>query len=260
MQRDRFPSEVAERLKWYVYRLIDPRNGETFYIGKGQRHRIFQHVKDALVARENEDATDLKLQRIKDIAAAGLEVGQVIHRYGIEHEQVAFQIEAALIDAYPGLANRIGGHESDDYGVRHVEEIIVEYTAQQFEAREPLILICISKSYYETDKTIYDAVRGVWDIKPERAENFKLVLAQRQGLVVGAFRPITWLPGNKANFPWLPNDLPERNGFVGEPAEQAVANLYVGKRVPDEYRSWGNPLRYIPETASRQSPERDISN
>jgi hypothetical protein len=27
-----FTPEVAEKLKTYVYRLIDPRNGETFYL------------------------------------------------------------------------------------------------------------------------------------------------------------------------------------------------------------------------------------
>ncbi len=32
-QIDSFPPEVAERLQYYVYRLIDPRNGETFYVG-----------------------------------------------------------------------------------------------------------------------------------------------------------------------------------------------------------------------------------
>jgi len=26
-----FPNEVITELKFYVYRLIDPRNGETFY-------------------------------------------------------------------------------------------------------------------------------------------------------------------------------------------------------------------------------------
>ena len=31
-----FTPEVAEKLKTYVYRLIDPRNGETFYVGKGR--------------------------------------------------------------------------------------------------------------------------------------------------------------------------------------------------------------------------------
>lgn len=36
MPTDSFPPEVADILKWYVYRLIDPRNGETFYVGKGR--------------------------------------------------------------------------------------------------------------------------------------------------------------------------------------------------------------------------------
>ena len=33
---DSFPPEVVQALGHYVYRLIDPRNGETFYVGKGQ--------------------------------------------------------------------------------------------------------------------------------------------------------------------------------------------------------------------------------
>jgi len=252
MQVEKFPIEVAERLKWYVYRLIDPRNGETFYVGKGRGDRIFQHAKGALGATKDEDAADLKSQRIKNIAAAGLEAAHVIHRHNIENESVAFEIEAALIDAYPGLANRVGGHESGDYGVRHVEEIIADYAAQPFEAKEPLILISIAKSYEEEGKDIYDAVRGVWVINEKRAKNFKLVLAHRHGLVLGAFRPREWLPGTKANFPWLPSDIPERFGFVGEPAEQAVAILYVRKRVPDVYRRKGaaNPLRFVEPGAS----------
>ena len=45
MAIDSFPGRVAEQLKWYVYRLIDPRNGETFYVGKGQGDRVFAHAK-----------------------------------------------------------------------------------------------------------------------------------------------------------------------------------------------------------------------
>jgi hypothetical protein len=42
---DTFPPEVVAKLKTYVYRLIDPRNGETFYVGKGQGDRVFSHVR-----------------------------------------------------------------------------------------------------------------------------------------------------------------------------------------------------------------------
>lgn len=250
MKIDKFPAGVPEHLNWYVYRLIDPRNGETFYVGKGKGDRIFQHVKGALASNKDEDNTDLKFNRIKDIETAGLEVSHVIHRHNIDDENVAFQIEAALIDAYPGLTNKVGGHGSGDYGCRHVEQIITEYSAQPFEAKEPLILISIARSYAEEGKSIYDAVRGVWRINLSRAQEFKLVLAHSDGVVKGVFRPLEWLPATKNNFPWLPENIPERIGFVGVPAEREIEGLYIKKRVPDKFRRKGaaNPVRFISET------------
>lgn len=41
-----FPADVARKLKTYVYRLIDPRNGETFYVGKGRGDRVFSHIRE----------------------------------------------------------------------------------------------------------------------------------------------------------------------------------------------------------------------
>ena len=43
-----FSPEVCEKLGYYVYRLIDPRNGQTFYVGKGKGNRVFAHVECAL--------------------------------------------------------------------------------------------------------------------------------------------------------------------------------------------------------------------
>ncbi len=254
MQIDKFPPGVADRLKWYVYRLIDPRNGETFYIGKGENNRIFQHAKGAMSSTVDEYGTDLKLKRIKDINAVGLDVGQVIHRHNIEDEKVALEIEAALIDAYPGLTNQAGGHGSDDYGCRHVEEIVRDYAAEPFEVKEPLILICIARTYKEDGKSIYDAVRGTWRVNKNNVEKYKLVLAHCNGIVVGVFRPKEWLESTKENFPWLSEDIPHRFGFVGDLAEPAVTNLYLHKRVPDEYRQKGaaNPIRPIPPISRRR--------
>ncbi len=246
-ERDHFPPGIAEFLVWYVYRLIDPRNGETFYVGKGWGDRVFQHVGGALIEQDDEDATDLKLQRIKEIRASGLTTIHVIHRHQIETPEVAYQIEAALIDAYPGLTNKVGGHQSGDYGTRHVEQIISEYSMESFMAHEPLILISIGQSFYDETASIYDAVRAAWRLDISRARTCGLVLAHRQGMVIGAFRPHDWMPALRSHSPWLAEDIPERCGFVGEPAEPTVAALYVGKRVPDRHRTRGaaNPVRYI---------------
>ncbi len=245
MQRDKFPVGVADKLKWYVYRLIDPRNGETFYVGKGRNHRVFSHARG--VIPDSDDALVEKLQRIKDIRSAGLDVVHVIHRHGIDDESVAYQIEAALIDAYPGLANVVDGHDSG-YGCQHVEEIIREYEAVPFAPKEPLILITIARSFEDENRSIYDAVRAAWKINPDRAATYRLVLAQRRGIVLDAFRPIgPWIPATKASFPWLEEDRPGRWGFAGEPADVETAQAYVKKRVPDRYRLKGaaNPIRFI---------------
>lgn len=253
MKRAAFPAEVRDKLRWYVYRLIDPRNGETFYVGKGRNDRVFQHALNTLTATSDEDAADLKSQRIKEILSAGLEVGHVVHRHGIETEEIAFQIEAALIDAYPGLTNVLGGHGSGDYGVRHVEQIVAEYTAEPFVACEPLILISVGKSFGDESRSIYDAVRGVWRIDPEKANVRRLVLAQRRGIVIEAFRPIRpWVPATKQNFQWLTEDIPGRWGFVGEVAEMEAREKYLRRRVPDAYRKKGaaNPIRFVDPTSS----------
>ena len=57
-ERDHFSPGIAEFLGWYVYPLIDPRNGETFYVGKGLGDRLFQHVGEALIEQDDEDATE----------------------------------------------------------------------------------------------------------------------------------------------------------------------------------------------------------
>ena len=146
MVRETFPPGVAERLKWYVYRLIDPRNGETFYAGKGKGDRVFTHAKGG-ISGEGEEISDPKLQRIREIQGAGLEVAHVVHRHGMDAEGTALVVEAALMDAYPGLTNKVRGHRSRDYGSRHVEEIIDEYAGEEFDVKEALLLISIGVSY-----------------------------------------------------------------------------------------------------------------
>src|SRR5258708_15277087 len=115
---DSFPVGVAAKLKTYVYRLIDPRSGETFYVGKGQGDRVFSHIR----AQVEGDEVSNKLKRIREIRLSGLEVAHVIHRHGMD-DKMAFEEEAALIDAYPGLRNNLDGAGSGHYGANHTKEI-----------------------------------------------------------------------------------------------------------------------------------------
>ena len=101
-----FPSEVIKELGYYVYRLIDPRNGETFYVGKGKGNRIFEHLKKA-IKNEEELEEDLKYQRIREIENCGLNVIHIIHRHKLD-EKTALHVEAALIDIFPSATNKQG--------------------------------------------------------------------------------------------------------------------------------------------------------
>ena len=248
MPADSFPQEVIEQLKHYVYRLIDPRNGETFYVGKGQGNRVFGHAAgDFMDERGEEDATDLKLLRIKEIKAAGLDVSHVIHRYGIESERVAYEIEAALIDAYPGLTNKVKGH-SKSFGLRHAEEIIREYAAEPFHIRHRLLLISIGVRFGYEDFSVYEAVRCAWKVSKRRAEECELVLARKGQIIVGVFRPEKWIEATHNNFPKeLDSDRPGKWGFVGKNVVPEVEKMYLHKRVPDRFlpkKGAQTPFRY----------------
>lgn len=235
-----FPAGVSRRLRTYVYRLIDPRNGETFYVGKGQANRVFSHIR----AEQNLDGDELdnKVKRIREIRLAGFEVAHVIHRHGMD-EKTAFEVEAALIDAYPGLTNSAGGSGSSDYGAMHAKEIIRRYSAEPAVFKHRALLISVNRSAAET--SLYEATRYAWKISRSKAMRAEVILATLQGLIVGAFVADDWLEATAANFPGR-IDVPGRLGFVGREAPDEIKRLYLHKRVPDEYRKRGaaNPIKY----------------
>lgn len=238
-EAESFPPGVAAKLKTYVYRLIDPRDGETFYVGKGRGDRVFAHVREQI---EDGDDVDNKLKRIREIHLGGFEVAHVIHRHGMDDE-TAFEVEAALIDAYPGLTNVVGGAGSNDFGVMHAKEIVRRYGAEPADFRHKAVLISVNRSAVE--RSLYDATRFAWKINRSKARQAEVILATRQGLIVGAFIADDWLEATADNFPGLGHE-PARIGFVGRDAPDAIAKLYVGKSVPDEFRKRGaaNPIKY----------------
>ncbi|MBP2150105.1 LEM-3-like GIY-YIG domain-containing protein [Xanthobacter flavus] len=253
-----FSYEVAEQLRAYVYRLIDPRDEKTFYVGKGRGNRVFQHAIEANVAEEQEtDIMGLKLNHIREIQRSGHEVKYVIHRHGMD-DDTAFQVEAALIDAYvdmnPDLRNSIRGHNASIYGVATVEEILGRYNLPPLEVRsgEKLLAITINKLRGRRDQeVIFDLIRYCWPLSRKRAETVDYVLAVDRGVVVGVFKPLSWAPARASDFPDIRDlvDEPHRLAFQGERAPKDVWEFYVGehgKRInPSDLPPARQSCRYI---------------
>lgn len=233
-----FPPEVIEKLKTYVYRLIDPRNGETFYVGKGKGNRVFAHIH----AEIDDDDPGEKLKRIHEIRATGFDVAHVIHRHGLD-DATASEVEAALIDAYPGLTNAVAGSGSNEFGAMHALEIVNKYQAVAAEFKHRSIIINVNRSATET--SLFDATRYAWKIDAKKAGRAEIVVAVRYGLIIAVFIAEQWLPATADNFPGR-EPVPGRFGFIGREAPEEMRRMYIGKRLPDQFRKQGaaNPIKY----------------
>lgn len=233
---NQFPAGVSEKIGNYIYRLIDPRNGETFYIGKGKGNRVFSHANCCKheLYDEDDDSTSLKLSRITEIRNAGLRVLHIIHRHDIPDAAV-YEVEAALIDVFAGLTNIQGGRGSGSKGPMNVIEIVNKYALPEIdeEPTEKLVLININRLQNRSDEeSIYQQTRLAWRISKNRAEAADYVLAVVKGVLVAAFVAERWLDATHANFPnhiSVGGEMPERKGFIGVRAPENIWNKFVGK-------------------------------
>ena len=97
---------MSQQARWYVYELIDPRDGFAFYVGKGCGNRIHAHEREA----ERGRVCSEKINKIKDIWSAGLTVERR-HVAFFWDEQDAYDFEAARVAEYSleALTNIVPG-------------------------------------------------------------------------------------------------------------------------------------------------------
>lgn len=243
-----FSSDTVSKIGYYVYRLIDPRNGQTFYVGKGKGNRVFQHVLgaidyyDGINKKEIDEINDPnKLRIIQEIREAGLEVIHIIQRWNLT-EKEAFEVESALIDAFPGLANIQSGHGSE-YGVCNAEELEARLSAKTYEEPTNFKYMIIKIRWWRIDemtaqfgpsKARYEATRGCWRISMPNIETYPYVLSVTDGLVKEVYKVNEWhIKG-------------ERKEFSGTVAPDEIRNQFIGKRIPDYYSKKGmaSPVLY----------------
>ena len=195
---------------YYVYGLIDPRNKQIFYIGKGTGNRVFEHERESIL---NPDSEKLKLKTIADIKSEGLEVEKIIINSNLT-ESEAFAAEASLINAFNyisdiGLTNIVSGHHSSE--ALSVEEYEKEYGAvelEQSDIRHKILVIKINKLYKRgmDAKTLYDTVRGVWRASMNRVKQVEYVIGVYNSLIVAVYKPTQWYVCKEAK-----NKLPRQD-------------------------------------------------
>lgn len=248
----KFSQEVCRRLGYYVYRLIDPRTGQTFYVGKGKNNRVFAHAHDALknyegqnyFIQEEDDDLSAKVKQIRSIRDAGLEVIMVIHRWGLD-EDTAYEVEAALIDAYAGLTNQQLGHGSSR-GVANVQTIQQVLSLEEFDDSNALdneyMIIKIKQDFLDLHSgNIYDTARSAWAVNPQRAQAHKYILVSLYGEVIAIFKDAQW-----KSCPTVADRF-EFDAIAVDPiVDSTIIDRYLHKLLPERYMKKGiqSPFLY----------------
>ena len=207
---------------YYVYALIDPRNNEIFYIGKGQGLRATQHeqevAKNSILQEKNDDTVveRAKTERINAIRKAGKNVEIYLLRHGLnssifkgktnKEEVVAYELEAMMIDFIHhmqekkfqlpqenknGLTNIQNGHGQRVRGGISFEDFQNNRLAD-IKAEDGIIIVVNINDSYERKGDAYEAAKQSWEIRQQIREKAKYVLAIYQSEIVGIFIPKKW--------------------------------------------------------------------
>lgn len=223
-----FSQNTIKEIKYYVYGLIDPRNNELFYVGKGTRDRVFEHEENV---KKNGSNGSPKENRIQKIFNVGLEVTKIIFIWGLKQEKEAYVGESTLINAVDYmnsmnmnyyLTNKVAGHHGG-LGAMEVSKLEKLYGAQPIDSsyseKYKLMVVKLNKTYRSnmTDDELYEVTRGNWRVSLEKAKQADYVLAVYKSLVVGVYKPDEWYDTvtNGSFHPLAPNHTDNTNECVG---------------------------------------------
>ncbi len=222
---DKFSAPTLNKLQkdnqhiYYVYCLVDPRNNQPFYIGKGKDNRVFAHRQAALnllrqsnLLKNDETAGTLKIKTIQEINALGMQVLSYILSYGLS-EAEAFASENALINyarliqRLP-LTNLVKGHGSKAMLVEDIEEcfgfqpmsiseIATDELILAVKVRDAFRLSKDETKEYPLDDTLRDVnnlksrTLGNWVIGRDKIHRIRYIIAINTGAdnaVVAAYK------------------------------------------------------------------------
>lgn len=246
---DSFTSIARENLKYYVYCLIDPRNDEVFYIGKGQNNRVFSHL-------SGKEETE-KSKQIAEIKKSGKEVRAYVVRHGMETEDEAFHVEATLIAFLQSnswkkrsLKNIVCGHHEMDYGMKTTEEVNLFYVVDEIKKKDiknNALIIKINKSYKKENGNVYEATRKSWVLSEKKLKDIEIVISEYNGVFRKVFKPTKWYK----------DPLPEKGNrwmFDGiDVSDSPEFSKYINKRYTGYQKGAQNPIKYVFPNKSKKA-------
>lgn len=249
-----FSTGIIEKIGYYVYCLVDPRDDNIFYVGKGVGNRVFEHAEGALSGKAKDSE---KIALINAIYQAGFKPKYYILRHGIKKEENAYEYEALAIDLLSlvrgnqqPLTNLQDGVNSSERGLMILSELKKEYDPEELKTELPVLLININREYdnikrklktgeiKETalETEIYERTRVSWVIG-KRREKVKYTVSVYRGWTLAAYEVEEWFPVGK------------RWGFSGKilPKTSAVYQELVDKLTyssDKDYKAPQNPINY----------------
>lgn len=191
----KFSKLTQERLGYYVYALVDPKDNKIFYVGKASsNNRAFDHLNSS----KNESD---KQKKIKDIRSINKEPRVDILRHGLTTSDVALQVEAAIIDSIglENLTNVVRGHNINQGRIHasDAQTLLGSTPIKASDIKYPCMMFYIHNSYSPTmsEQEIYDCVRQFWyEVSKENRDNlkYKVALGMVDGVVVRVYKIISW--------------------------------------------------------------------
>lgn len=237
-----FSQSVIENIGSYVYCLIDPIENEVFYIGKGKGNRVFAHLGEAIKSPKKSD----KLDKIRQIREEGKEPIHFIIRHNLTDDE-AKKLEGALIDFSRlneannfNLTNLVRGSNSNQNGIRKIEDIYHQYGAQEITIEEPALVIVVNKLFWFgiPAKELYEATRKAWRADKKRIKKVEYVVATYFGIVREVYKVEKWFDI------FDERTKKTRYGFEGQIAPDEIREKYLHQSA-SKYKGNGNPIRYV---------------
>ena len=244
-----FDEKTIQALGYYVYILLNPKDHQPFYVGKGEGNRVFDHIRDAV---KNPKITTDKYDMIRDIGPDQVE--HIIVTHGIKTEEEAFRIETVLIDVLEKigtLTNRQLGHNANSlFGMKTADEIIRMYSADPLcNIGDDCVIININENYDRAmcENSIFEATKGTWKMAEWRTKKIKYVLSEYRGLIVEVFEVTEWYKQSRPYGPKSKKYGQVYDGFAfeGKVAGDNIRNKYINKSVKHKkIKGRSNPIMY----------------